>query len=196
MINVKHVKLLLATIILGICIFQMKDAYTKYYETKQGDTSFNVANWSILLNDIDISSGAELSSLVNPVYTNNNNIESGVIAPTSEGYFDLEINAENTQVSFQYTISIAPSSNTEVTDLRISGYQIDGGTLIPVQNGINNLSNTVAYNAQDKTIELRIYFQWYEGEGESMDNESDTYASIHGGTGKINVSASFTQLAS
>ena len=48
----------------------------------------------------DISEGSTMSSLITPVYVANQNIASGVIAPSSEGYFDLNIDASKTEVSF------------------------------------------------------------------------------------------------
>ena len=193
----RKIKLFIAVAALFICLFQIKQTYSKYTESKEGDVEFTVASWKILLNDDDISSGGELSSLINPVYDANNNIESGVIAPTSSGYFDLEIDATDTQVSFTYNISISSSVQSDITDLVITGYKIGNGQITHVQNNINNLTNTVAHNAPNKTIQIRIYFKWIEGESESeqMDNSTDTAAAIAGGTGKINVSATFTQIA-
>ena len=194
----RKIKLFIALIALFACIFQVKKTYSKYVESKNGDANFTVASWKILLNDEDITSGSEMSSIVNPIYDSNSNIADGVIAPTSTGYFDLELDATRTQVSFSYNIVISSSLRTDVKDLVITGYKIGDGELIPVQNRIDNLTNTIAYNAQDKVVNLRIFFKWIEGESESeeMDNSADTQAAVDGGTGKINVSCVFTQIAS
>lgn len=191
----KKIKLFIAIVALFICISQIKQTYAKYIESKNGDAEFTVASWRILLNDSDITEGAEMSSLINPVYENNNNVASGVIAPGSEGYFDLEINATNTEVSFNYNISITSSENSDVEDLVISGYKVDDGAITYVNGEVNNITDTINYAVQDKVINLRIYFKWLEGEGEQMNNEADTAASVGGGTGKLNVSATFTQVA-
>ena len=189
------IKLVIAITTLIICIFQIQQTYAKYIESKDGSTDFAIANWKILLNDHDISDGAQLSSLINPVYENNNNVESGVIAPGSEGYFDLEIDATNTQVSFTYDISIASADDSDVTDLIISSYKIDDNPIVNVENGVNNLTNTINYNEPDKVINIRIYFKWKDGDGETMNNAADTAASVGGGTGKLSVNATFTQVA-
>ncbi len=191
----RTIKLFIAVVALIFCITQIKETYAKYLESKNGDVDFTIASWHILLNNSDITDSATLSSLINPVYVNNNNIASGVIAPGSEGYFDLEINAVNTQVTFNYNISVTSSEHSDVEDLVIYGYKIDDGAMITTTSGVNNLTNTVAHDALDKVINLRIYFKWLEGEGEQMNNAADTAASVGGGTGKINVSATFTQVA-
>ena len=191
----KKIKLFIAIVALIVCISQIKQTYAKYIESKNGDAEFTVASWRILLNNSDITEGAEMSSLINPVYENNNNVASGVIAPGSEGYFDLEINATNTEVSFNYNISITSSENSDVEDLVISAYKVDDNAITYVNGEVNNITDTINYAVQDKVINLRIYFKWLEGEGEQMNNEADTAASVGGGTGKLNVSATFTQVA-
>ncbi|MBR3199351.1 MAG: hypothetical protein IKG27_04990 [Bacilli bacterium] len=188
-------KFIIAIIALIICIGQIKQTYAKYTESKTGDAEFEVACWHILLNNSDITEGSTMSSLINPVYENNTNVASGVIAPGSEGYFLIDINATNTEVSFSYNISITPAISTDVEDLTISAYQIDNGAMNYVQSGINNLTGNISHNAQNKTISLKIYFEWFEGQGEQMNNAADTAASVGGGTGKINISATFTQIA-
>ena len=188
-------KFIIAIIALIICIGQIKQTYAKYTESKTVDAEFEVACWHILLNNSDITEGSTMSSLINPVYENNTNVASGVIAPGSEGYFLIDINATNTEVSFSYNISITPAISTDVEDLTISAYQIDNGAMNYVQSGINNLTGNISHNAQNKTISLKIYFEWFEGQGEQMNNAADTAASVGGGTGKINISATFTQIA-
>ena len=188
-------KFIIAIIALIICIGQIKQTYAKYTESKTGDAESEVACWPILLNNSDITEGSTMSSLINPVYENNTNVASGVIAPGSEGYFLIDINATNTEVSFSYNISITPAISTDVEDLTISAYQIDNGAMNYVQSGINNLTGNISHNAQNKTISLKIYFEWFEGQGEQMNNAADTAASVGGGTGKINISATFTQIA-
>lgn len=192
----QKLKVAIAIISLIICITQIGNTYAKYIESKEGSTDFTVAGWKILINDQDITTGAELSSLINPVYESNNNVASGVIAPGSEGYFDLEIDATNTEVSFSYNISINPSQQSDVSDLVVSGYKIGNGTVVPVQGGINNLTNTIHHNDLSKVVNLRIYFQWQEGQGEQMNNIADTSASINEGSGKLVVRAAFTQVTS
>ena len=193
--NKQKIKIIIAITSLIICITQISQTYAKYIESKEGDTDFTVAGWKILINNQDITTGAELSSLINPVYENNNNVASGVIAPGSEGYFDLEINATNTEVSFNYNISIMPSQQSAVSDLVVSAYKIGNGPITQVNDGLNNLTNTIHYNDSNKIVNLRIYFKWKEGEGEQMNNVADTNASINEGTGKLVVRAAFTQIA-
>ena len=136
-------KIILAIIALVLCITQIQQTYAKYTESKEGDTDFSIAKWKILVNNNDITESSTMSSLINPVYIENENVKEGVIAPGSEGYFDLVINANQTEVSFEYKISISNSENSSVQDLIITGYTINSSALIPVDNVLNNISNKI-----------------------------------------------------
>ena len=189
----KKLKFILAIIALVFCITQIQQTYAKYVDTKEGDTNFTVAKWKILVNNQDITEAATMSSLINPVYVQNDNVAEGVIAPGSEGYFDLVIDASKTEVSFQYNISVTTSENSSVKDLIITGYTLNDGTLIPVDSELNNISNTVYYYSENKVNSLRVYFKWLDGDGESMDNSADTEASLSNNSAKLKVNLSFIQ---
>lgn len=186
-------KIILAIIALILCITQIQQTYAKYTESKEGDTDFSIAKWKILVNNNDITESSTMSSLINPVYIENENVKEGVIAPGSEGYFDLVINANQTEVSFEYKISISNSENSSVQDLIITGYTINSSALIPVDNVLNNISNKINYKDTNKINTLRVYFKWLDGEGESMDNQADTDASLSNRSAKLKVNLSFIQ---
>lgn len=186
-------KIILAIIALVLCITQIQQTYAKYTETKEGDTDFSIAKWKILVNNNDISESATMSSLINPIYIENENVKEGVIAPGSEGYFDLVINANQTEVSFEYKISVFTSENSSVKDLIITGYTINNSAIIPVDNNLNNITNKVNYKDTNKIHTLRVYFKWLDGEGESMDNNADTEASLSNRSAKLKVNLSFIQ---
>ncbi len=186
-------KIILAIIALVLCITQIQQTYAKYTESKEGDTDFSIAKWKILVNNNDITESSTMSSLINPVYIENENVKEGVIAPGSEGYFDLVINANQTEVSFEYKISISNSENSSVQDLIITGYTINSSALIPVDNVLNNISNKINYKDTNKINTLRVYFKWLDGEEESMDNQADTDASLSNRSAKLKVNLSFIQ---
>lgn len=194
MIKIKKWQLIVAICALIICITQIQQTYAKYLDTKDGDTEFTVASWKILVNNQDITEAATMSSLIHPIYLENENIKDGVIAPGRKGYFDLLIDSSNTDVSFQYNISISNSENSTVKDLVITGYQINQSTIIPVQNQMSNIQNTIYYNDPNKENNIRVYFEWIDGDGQTMDNTSDTNASIQGENAKLKVNLTFTQI--
>ncbi len=188
----RKTKILLAVFTLIICITQIKQTYAKYTESKEGNTDFTIANWKITVNDKDITEATSMSSLINPVYIENENIAEGVIAPQSEGYFDLNIDASKTQVSFKYSIKINTPADSSVTDLKITGYQINNDSLVTV-NEQSEITNAVNYNSSNKTIKIRVYFKWIDDTSETMNNEKDTQASVNNEKAKLKINLSFVQ---
>ena len=189
----RKLKLLAAFIALIICITQIQQTYAKYIDVKEGNTDFTIAKWKILVNNQDITDSSTMSSLINPVYIKNDNIKDGVIAPGSEGYFDIEIDSTNTEVSFTYTITLSNTDENNIKDLKITGYSQNGSAIIPLDNQINSITDTVYYTDQNKLDTIRVYFTWLDGNGETMDNTSDTNASISGESAKLKVNMSFIQ---
>lgn len=189
----RKLKLLAAFIALIICITQIQQTYAKYIDVKEGNTDFTIAKWKILVNNQDITDSSTMSSLINPVYIKNDNIKDGVIAPGSEGYFDIEIDSTNTEVSFTYTITLSNTDENNIKDLKITGYSQNGSAIIPLDNQINSITDTVYYTNQNKLDTIRIYFTWLDGNGETMDNTSDTNASISGESAKLKVNMAFIQ---
>ena len=194
MIKIKKWHLILAICALILCITQIQQTYAKYLDTKEGDTDFTIAKWKILVNQQDITEASTMSSLINPVYIENEHMKEGVIAPGREGYFDLVIDSSNTEVSFRYDISVTSSENSSVNDLIITGYSLNDSEIIPVSDQLNNLSNVIYYTDTNKENKIRIYFKWRDGTGENMNNEADTNASIQGVNAKLKASITFTQI--
>ena len=194
MIKIKKWHLILAICALILCITQIQQTYAKYLDTKEGDTDFTIAKWKILVNQQDITEASTMSSLINPVYIENEHMKEGVIAPGREGYFDLVIDSSNTEVSFRYDISVTSSENSSVNDLIITGYSLNDSEIIPVSDQLNNLSNVIYYTDTNKENKIRIYFKWRDGTGENMNNEADTNASIQGVNARLKASITFTQI--
>ena len=194
MIKIKKWHLILAICALILCITQIQQTHAKYLDTKEGDTDFTIAKWKILVNQQDITEASTMSSLINPVYIENEHMKEGVIAPGREGYFDLVIDSSNTEVSFRYDISVTSSENSSVNDLIITGYSLNDSEIIPVSDQLNNLSNVIYYTDTNKENKIRIYFKWRDGTGENMNNEADTNASIQGVNAKLKANITFTQI--
>ena len=188
-------------ICLALSLSTIKDTYAKYITSANGDANINIARWKILVNNIDISQNKELTNIITPVFEGNDNIASGVIAPTAEGYFDILIDASNTDVSLKYEITTNNSEDSAVSDLYISGFSIDNGEkqTAMTENGQVKIENSILYNSDDKDLKLRIYLKWNDDteSGAQMDNIADTTATnSETNLAKVNVQVKFIQLPS
>ena len=171
----KKIIFFVALLSLFYCISIMQDTYAKYLSSATENAELTIARWSILINDQDVVNESNFSDTISPQFAGTTNIKSDVIAPTAQGYFELEINGENTDVSFTYTISI-DTTDCAVEDLKITGYSING---TPYTYNGNDVSGNILVNAVDKTDEVIFYVEWDDNAAtQTMDNAADTAAAL------------------
>lgn len=185
--------LLLAFLSLFLLTSMIQDSYAKYVSSASASGNFNVARWNFKVNTQDVISKNDFTSVIEPVFTGNENIKDGVIAPTSKGYFDITIDATSVDVSYTEKITLSLNDTNSVTDLKISGYQLNDGTLTEIEGNTITVSHSLSDSK--KTNTYRIYVEWVDGDGETMDNSADTNAS-KSGTASVKVELSFIQKAS
>lgn len=172
MFNANKLKIMLALIALIMCISTVQQTYAKYVSSASANTKIAVARWRILVNDVDIHTGAETEQLITPVIDNNDYVVEGKVAPESTGYFDIKIDSTNTDTSFNYQISMSDST---IRELVVTGYTLNNGSLVSL-NGSNIISNNVLHTDTVKVNNIRVYFKWDDSLN-VMDNSADTDAS-------------------
>ena len=197
----KHFIYILAFLSFVLCIFFIQESYAKYLTSTSENASINVARWRILVNNKDIREGNTADAVIVPVFDGNENIASGIIAPTSEGYFDLVIDATEADVSFKYNISIASedlyfsvNDDSAVSDLVATKYSINNGNVVDLNRDNQSITNEVLQANNTAPIYIRVYVIWDDEENSTMDNTADTEATKNGKTAKMNVNLSFIQL--
>ena len=186
--------ILLVVLSIILCLFFVQESLAKYITAADETANISIARWKILVNDEDIRDENTVNTVINPVFLGNDNIAENIIAPTSEGYFDLIIDAREADVSFKYKISMSVNQNSSVKDLAATKYVVNGGE--PITMDINNqtIENTVLYGNNNSTINIRVYIVWNDGDGSLMDNSADTLATTSGNSAMMNVSLNFTQV--
>lgn len=186
--------ILLVVLSIILCLFFVQESLAKYITTADETANISIARWKILVNDEDIRDENTVNTVINPIFLGNDNIAENIIAPTSEGYFDLIIDAREADVSFKYKISMSVNQNSSVKDLVATKYVVNGGE--PITMDINNqtIENTVLYGNNNSTINIRVYIVWNDGDGSLMDNSADTLATTSGNSAMMNVSLNFTQV--
>ena len=192
LLNRKFV-LLIASICLFLSITTLQDTYAKYASSINETTDISIARWRILVNDYDIRSSSTTSNLIHPTFSGNTNIAGGVIAPTAAGYYDIEIDATDADLSFSYTITMQNDNNSAVSDVKITSCT-KGGSPLSVVNG------TITGNirlSDPRVNTITCYIEWDDGVNSTMDNAADTQAaSGKNPVATIDISANFIQLAS
>lgn len=190
--KLKKVYLLLALASLLLLVSVIQNTYAKYISKATANSNFTIASWNFKVNNQDINANSNFSNVIVPVFENNPNIKDNVIAPTSEGYFDINIDHSNVDVSFTEKINLNLSDANTVSDLKITGYAINDGSIIEF-NG-NEISTDCLLGDNVKINKYRIYVTWIDGDGQTMQNKDDTEATKNGNA-SISVSLSFIQKA-
>lgn len=195
-------KILIVFIPLSLTLCLMSNTYSRYVADTTGNIEMLFAKWQILVNENDITNNTSSEVTITPVIEENENIETNKLAPTSKGYFDIDINPSNIEVSFNYKINLN-LVNKDITDLMITKYAIldnnyiegDNLNLITIEN--NTITNTLNYdNTKEdfsfKPFTIRIYFEWYDGEDETMNDIKDTEVANNAENNKLEIKATIS----
>lgn len=201
----RKIKVLLALISLSFTLCVMSNTYSRYVADTTGNLEVLLAKWQILVNESDINNNASTAITLTPVIEQNQYVADDKIAPTSKGYFDIDIDPTDVEVSFDYEISLT-LDNTNIPDLMITKYSIIDSTYLEGDElQINSLEDNKINGSlnYDKSIDnykfepftIRIYFEWYEGNDEAMNDEQDTRVSSQPSSTSFKMTANmnFTQ---
>lgn len=204
----KKVRYILVFISLAISLCLMSSTYSRYVAGTTGNIDVLFAKWQILVNNTDVTSNSSSTITFAPVIEENQYVAANVIAPSSKGYFDININPTNVDVSFKYSINLGIQNET-APDIKITGYSIvpdtyvEGDPLEIFTLTENNITNTLNFDKniesfQFKAFTIRAYFEWYEGVNELMNDTADTavgnLAATENTTIAMNASISFEQI--
>lgn len=194
--NKKILFFIIILIFLLIISFIIVDTYAKYLSSASSSANVSIAKWNIKVNNVTIKDNTDISSTITPVFPGNENIASNIIAPTAEGYFDLELDIQDVDVSFNYTITSTVAENSSVKDFAIVGYSIDDGPKIEFQtNDEKTISEDILLNSNIENRKIRIYIEWIDDDSQTMDNADDTLAAVSNNPAIFNVTINFSQIA-
>ena len=193
--NRKKLLFLLIGILICILLFFIVQIYAKYLTSASGNTNIGIAKWDIVVNDLSIKNNTDISNKITPVFPGNDNIASNIIAPTAEGYFDLNFDFSNADVSFTYEITTSVAENSSVTDLVATGYSVDDGEKVTFANYNDPITDTITLDSNIKTRKIRIFVMWNDdADTTQMTNEDDTLSTKSTDPALFNVNISFTQI--
>lgn len=169
--NKKRISILIIISILLIAIFASTYSYALFQSDISGSVDATIADWTVKINNSLVNSGTSNSFTIDTIhYTQtDSNVKSGKFAPGIEGYYDLDIDPNGTEVSVKYSIII---DSFEVQNLIVDRVELlsGGSTFTKVDNsnyyGIILLGNT---NVQH----LRIFLKWIDLNTEEA-NEDDS----------------------
>ena len=190
-----RIKIMLVFMSLALTISLMSNTYSRYVADTTGSLEVQFAKWKILVNNNDITSGNVSSIELTPVVDANENVAKNKLAPSSSGYFDIEIDPTDVEVSFDYEISLEVL-NENIPDLLVTKYSLIKGDsdldkdsikmndiVDNVISGIFRYKNVASGSDEVFTFEpftIRVYFEWIDNEEVStMNDEADTQIGLN-----------------
>lgn len=195
--NRKKFLLLIIGLLIYLLVFVGVQIYAKYLSSYNGNTSVNVARWNIKVNNTSIKDGSNLSSSLVPVFPGNEHIASNIIAPTAEGYFDLNIDSSEADVSFKFDITTSVSPDSSVSDLVVTAYSVDDGPKNIISDASLPISDTILLSSVNKNKKIRIYILWNDDEAtQKMTNADDFLSTTSANPALLDVKINFTQVIS
>ncbi len=188
----KRISIFVALLSLTYSVSLIQNTYAKYVSSAEANSNINIARWNITVNTQDVIQNSNFTNNLTPVFTENQYIKENVIAPTSEGYFDIIIDGTNADVSFKYTITLNPSNEQTIKDFEIVKYTIEDIDYTYSEN----ITGVINYNDTSKTKSIRVYFKWNDdAETQQMNNSEDTLATTENNA-NYNVNINLIQISS
>ena len=160
---------ILCAIMIFASIYEITDTYGLFESNKTKIIDNPIAKWNIQINKTNINK-SETFVIDNFQIDENTTVKSGKIAPGTTGYFDIEIDPSNTDVSVRYDITFDYSklSNSFVIEKieETNDYDI-------IKTDTNTYSNIITLNDIKNGIKnnIRVYLKWQNND---EFNESDT----------------------
>lgn len=193
--NHKKIFLLLIGLCICILLYFAMQTYAKYVTSTKGNAEFTIASWNIKVNDLSIKNNTDISNKIVPVFPGTEHIAPNIIAPTAEGYFDLNFDFTDADVSFKYEITTSSAENSSVKDLVATGYSIDNGEKITFETYNSPISENIIHDSSTSTRTVRVYIMWDDDtESQTMTNEDDTLSTSSEAPALFNVNIAFTQI--
>lgn len=190
-------KIFLLLIFLCVCLFLYLGVqiYAKYLTSANGNAEFSIASWNIKVNNLSIKNNSDISSTIVPVFPGTEHIAPNIIAPAAEGYFDLNFDFSDADVSFKYEITTSSDENSSVQDLVATGYSVDDGKIINFETYNSPIEDTIPLNSNISSRKIRVYIMWNDDEeSQTMTNFDDALSTTDENPALFNVNISFTQI--
>ena len=143
---------IVCAIMIFISIYEIKNTYGLFESKKEIDIDKSVAKWNIYINDNNLNT-TETFTIDNFTFQETDTVAKDKIAPGILGWFDILIDARDTQVSIIYEITFdftsLPSNITVEKIEEINGREI-------IKTGPNTYSNYITLDDINNNVKDTI----------------------------------------
>ena len=177
----KKVYILIFLIMLLFTTYEIANSYAKYTSEASGTASKQAGAWVVEVNDEEITSSSSTKTfqIANLTYPANNYVLENKMAPTSTGYFDIEIDPTGASVAIRYDLTIDFSALSVSNAINFdSAYKVvnnvESATGI-VKTGANTYSGIIPLSEvkAGTSTTLRFYVAWTD-DGTGTNDDADS----------------------
>lgn len=180
-INYKIV--IVALFVLLLTMLFIVQTYALFETNASADSAIDVGKWIILLNGNNVTETKTLT-LSDFTYVNGSHTEDGYFAPGSSAYFDLTIDATNSDVSVIYQLDVDDTQLANYPNIYFSVTDLATNEELTT----NSYSGIIMLNDTNRVKTLRINLVW---DNQQEYDEVDT--SLIGEELKFTINANFKQ---
>jgi len=193
--KIKVLFLILTILISLFLIYKISETYALFYSESEGRVSEKLGNWTIKVNNKDVSNGIiEQFNVEQLKLESDQNVKEGKIAPGLEGSFSITIDPTDTDVSIRYDIVFDMSLlNTE--NIKLAKVEkVDSEEL--VKTGENTYTGIISLSdiKQGKKDKIEVILNWEDIE--EYDGQDTELGKVKGNKISIPITVTITQYLS
>lgn len=195
--NKKILFFIITSIFLVLTIFLISSTYARYITSLTANSTVELGSWLISVNNQNILQNSDVSEVITPEFNSDSEyIAEGKIAPTSTGHIQITINYQKVTVPFKYEISFKTDDSTFLEDFKLTGYSVDGGSVVSVDDPNVVITDTISPDATTRIRTFDLNFEWIDGDdsNESFNDLQDTIFSRDNSELGLRFNMEFTQL--
>ncbi len=153
-------------------------AYAKYVTSKNGEAQAEIAEWNVAISINDNTNEDVNVDLAKTRIKESEeaDVQDGYVAPGTAGKFNIEVNAENSDVSLEYEITMNTDyQNNQKFPKNLIFYSDESmqNALYHTENAIK-LNGFISYNDSEKKDTIPIYWKWaYQTGATDMEMEEN-----------------------
>ena len=192
---------LIGAIMLLITAYEIISSYAKYTSEATGTIEKDAGAWMIKVNDANIATGnLETTFNINSLtYPSNDFVAENKIAPSSSGYFDVEIDATGSSVAVRYDIALDTAQMNISEGIQFkNAYKVVNNTEVSegiVKTGDNTYSGIIPLSSikNGEKCKLRFYIGWDEDESGEADEDDSALGQLKNVSTSLPVEVVVTQ---
>ena len=186
----KHI-MVLAPFFFLLAIFLVTETYSLFESNRINTSQIDIAKWQVKLNDSSIEGSSSTFTIDEIHWNSSTNVKEGKIAPGISGYFDIEIDPNNTDTSIIYNITFDFSNLDEDEFVIDEIKEIDDKEIVHTDTYTYSNIITLDEINNNETNTIRVYISWINDED---NNEKDSaLGSVVNNTLEIPVTVEITQ---